>query len=800
MIVWLALIVLGGVWFVTNAITERGRALRAAEFRVQTLSELALENVHRLLEGADTALTAIAIMVGGSPDWDELSRDRALWQALHDMGKSLSAVPRLTVADADGMIRIHGDQFAITPVWVGDRDYFSHHRDHASPAPFMGVPIIGRITQSPLLPFSRRLSRADGTFAGLVNANIEPRAFLDLFVSMRVEEGGFFVLQRGDGTILARSPVIDGLIGRRVDDVQQHPGVTGGLPSGTAVTVSPVDGVNRITAFKRLEGYDLVLIAGLPVARVLAPWWRQTLRMAGVFGVGFVVLTGLLVLLMLRRHTADKVQERLRASEENLRQAQAVAKLGYYVYDMVADRWVSSDILDGIFDIDAAYPRTAAGWLALVAPAMRPEMTRYLQEIAAGQHDFEREYQIIRHGDGLWRWVTGVGRVEYDGDGQPIRLVGTIQDVTEQRLDRERLRSSEEKLRSLFDLAPLGIALTDLDGHFLEANRAFHAIVGYSLEQLNRLSYWDLTPQSYAEQEERQLECLRTQGRYGPYEKEYITRSGRPVPVVLNGVLVNGGDGNSYIWSIVEDITERKKAHEALRDKAAELVRSNTELEQFAYVASHDLREPLRMVSSYVDLLGRRYGDRLDEDAREFIAFAKDGATRMDHLVVDLLEYSRIGRRTRSMAAVRLDTVLDRVTLALQAKITETGARIVMPPPPLPTVLGDGEELTRLLQNLIGNAVKYRAPERAPVVTVGVERQGPFWDVSVDDNGIGIDPQYFERIFLIFQRLHKRGEYEGTGIGLAICKKIVEHHGGRIWLESTPGKGSAFHVTLPAVD
>jgi len=228
----------------------------------------------------------------------------------------------------------------------------------------------------------------------------------------------------------------------------------------------------------------------------------------------------------------------------------------------------------------------------------------------------------------------------------------------------------------------------------------------------------------------------------------------------------------------------------------AMLQASNAELEQFAYVASHDLREPLRMVGSYVGLLERRLGPSLDDETRQFIAYAADGARRMDRLILDLLDYSRIGRRGQPMAQVDLGPVLAEAVGNLGVAIADAGA-VVEVADGLPTVWGSRGELVRLFQNLIGNAVKYRSPERKPVVGVTVRgRDGGGWVLAVSDNGIGIEQQYFERIFGIFQRLHARNEYEGTGIGLAVCRKIVERHGGRIWLESSPGEGSIFLVTL----
>lgn len=261
--------------------------------------------------------------------------------------------------------------------------------------------------------------------------------------------------------------------------------------------------------------------------------------------------------------------------------------------------------------------------------------------------------------------------------------------------------------------------------------------------------------------------------------------------------------GGGFV-STYSDITGLKRAEAALEEKAHalesaldELRRSNTELEQFAYVASHDLQEPLRMVGSYCQLLARRYKDKLGEDGLEFIGYAVDGAERMQKLINDLLMYSRVGTRGKTPAPVALEKTLAAVEQNLKIAIEESGGRVTHDP--LPAIVGDDVQMIQLFQNLIGNALKFRG-DAAPAVHVGVaEEPGDQGRVriSVRDNGIGIEPAYFERIFLIFQRLHERGKYPGTGIGLAVCKKIVERHGGTISVASTPGAGSTFSFTLP---
>ncbi len=259
------------------------------------------------------------------------------------------------------------------------------------------------------------------------------------------------------------------------------------------------------------------------------------------------------------------------------------------------------------------------------------------------------------------------------------------------------------------------------------------------------------------------------------------------------------------LLNILEDLNqsseELRKAHDVLelrvKERTAELARSNAELEQFAYIASHDLQEPLRMISSYVQLLERRYKGKLDRDADEFIVFASEGALRMQRMINDLLAYSRVGTRGKSFVEVDLEVVLAQALENLHLVIKEK--KVVVTHDPLPAAYGDGGQLTQVFQNLMDNAVKFRR-EEAPRVHISAELKGKEIICGVSDNGIGIAPEFVNRLFVLFQRLHTRKEYPGTGLGLAICKRIVERHGGKIWVESKPGEGSVFYFTIPATE
>jgi len=254
--------------------------------------------------------------------------------------------------------------------------------------------------------------------------------------------------------------------------------------------------------------------------------------------------------------------------------------------------------------------------------------------------------------------------------------------------------------------------------------------------------------------------------------------------------------GSKLYTAIVRDITERQRSEAELAKKADELGRSNRDLEQFAYVASHDLQEPLRMVASYTQLLAERYRGKLDENADKYIGYAVEGALRMQALIQDLLTFSRLGRNGHGRAPTDCNVVFDQAVQNLQAAIQESQASITHDP--LPVVAADRFQLVQLFQNLIGNAIKFRGSD-TPAISVSAEKQADGWTFAVADNGIGIAPEHKDAIFVIFQRLHTRAEYSGNGIGLAICKKIAEQHGGRIWVDSESGRGSTFHFTLPVI-
>jgi PAS domain S-box-containing protein len=368
-------------------------------------------------------------------------------------------------------------------------------------------------------------------------------------------------------------------------------------------------------------------------------------------------------------------------------------------------------------------------------------------------------------------------------------------------IGRERQDASEAKFRGLLESAPDGVVIVDAAGLIQIVNRQTEVLFGFPRAELLGQPVEVLLPERFRGRHIGHRSAYQSDPHTRPMgaglELIGLRRDGSEFPVEISLSPMTSEDGAALIISNIRDVTTRKIADERLRAAAAELARSNAELEQFAYVASHDLQEPLRMVASYTQLLARRYQGRLDADADEFIAFAVDGARRMQELINDLLTYSRVGTRALQLETVDSNHLVDQVVGDLAPAIRESKAEVTRDD--LPVLQGDPTQLRQLFQNLIANGIKFQRPDEAPRVHVSATREQGAWTFSVSDNGIGIEPQYKERIFALFQRLHTRADYPGTGIGLAICKKIVERHGGQIRVESAPGHGTIFQFTLPGL-
>ena len=405
-----------------------------------------------------------------------------------------------------------------------------------------------------------------------------------------------------------------------------------------------------------------------------------------------------------------------------------------------------------------------------------------------------RDYELeIRHHDGRVTPVRYNASLYRDQAGEVAGVFAAARDVSAVQRAQAELRRAGAYTRSLIEASPDPLVTIALDGKITDVNTATEQATGRTRQELIGTDFCDYFTDPQRAREGYQ-QAFR-EGRVHDYELEIRHRGGHLTTVLYNASVYRDETGAvAGVFAAARNITKRKLAEEALARQTAELERSNAELQQFAYVASHDLQEPLRAVASFTKLLGERYQGKLDSDADDFIGFAVDGARRAQRLIQDLLAYSRVGSRAAPFVAADCEAVLGEALANLAAALEESGGAVTHEP--LPTVAADATQLGQVFQNLIGNALKFHGAQ-PPRVHVSAERDGGGWRFSVRDNGIGIESRFADQIFAVFQRLHTSAEYPGTGIGLAITKKIVNRHGGRIWVESQPGQGSTFFFTIP---
>jgi len=448
----------------------------------------------------------------------------------------------------------------------------------------------------------------------------------------------------------------------------------------------------------------------------------------------------------------------------------------------------------------------------VVHPEDRNLYTNHVQHFEDERHE-EIEFRIITR-NGQIKWLTHTCAPLYMQDKFLGRRINN-RDITDRKTAEEALRESYERIEDLYNNAPCGYHSLDRDGIFVRINDTELRWLGYPRhEVITKMKFSDIiTPDSLRTFEEA-FPIFKSRGWIKDLEFEMVRKDGTLLPVLLSASAIKDEKGNFIMSrSTMFDITELKRIEEeltkyrehledlvkqrtsALEKMTHELARSNADLQQFAYAASHDLQEPLRTVAGFVKLLERRYKGKLDEKADEFINYTCEGVERMQLLIKDLLIYSQVDTKERVFKPINSSVALESAIRSLRSAIEENEAKVTYDP--LPTVMADASQMSRLFQNLIGNAIKF-CNEPPVRVHVSAKQKGDEWIFSVHDNGIGIEPEQADRIFVIFQRLHSREEYPGTGIGLAICKRIVERHGGRLWVDSELGKGSTFYFTLSA--
>ncbi|TCV87437.1 PAS domain S-box protein [Sulfurirhabdus autotrophica] len=529
--------------------------------------------------------------------------------------------------------------------------------------------------------------------------------------------------------------------------------------------------------------------------------------------------------------TRKQTEQKLLESERKFRSLAESAAVGIFIYQNNQFRYVNprAETLSGYTHNELL----RIGFMDIIHPDFQNDikmrMIKRMQGLEAHTAGYETKI-ITKQGNSKWLYIT-TATIEYEGK---MAGLGTAYDITEQKQAEQALQENERYNRMLFESSPIGLALCKLDGTLVDINQAFADILGRSIEDTLRLTYWAITPEKYANQEQEQLVSLNETGKYGPYEKEYIHQDGHLVPVLLSGLYVEKG-GERFIWSSVENITKRKQAENALNElnikleqrvaertaeietanallqfskesirklnieltkRAEDLEASNQEMEAFSYSVSHDLRAPLRAVQGFAQALLEDYGTKLDATGQDFAQRIIDASSRMDLLIQDLLAYSRLSRIELIAKPIDLVNVVAEAISQIQIQIKESHAQISVIKP-MPAAFGNRQTLVQVIANLLSNAIKFVSPGTSPQIRVWAETRYPNIRIWIEDNGIGLPAEHMGRIFQVFERLHGIETYPGTGIGLAIVKKGMERMGGSSGVESEVGKGSLFWLELP---
>lgn len=490
-------------------------------------------------------------------------------------------------------------------------------------------------------------------------------------------------------------------------------------------------------------------------------------------------------------HRIKESEERLQNALNLLQEAQRISRIGSWEWILKTNTINWTDELYRIYGREREnFEASFENFIACIHPAERDYVNGVIQKAYQDKQAFSFSHRIVKP-DGTESFLDCKGNVYVGEDGSLLRMTGTAQDVTE-------LKKAEQKitqLASIVEFSSDAIISKTTEGYVTSWNKQAEKLFGYSEKEMLGKHISIIFPEGHENEEDMILKEIKSGYALLNYETERRKKNGQVFPISATISPIKDPSGKIIgVSKIARDITERKAAEEKLLAYTKVLEQKNKETEQFAYVASHDLQEPLRTITNYIGLFDRKYKGKLDEHADTYIGFIDSASRRMQVLITDLLEYTRI-ETDKAQHEVDCNIVLSEIRKDMEAIIEETQAQIISDK--LPVITGHYSRLKSLFQNLISNAIKFRKPGEQPVVEVRVKDKGKHWLFEIRDNGIGIEKAYYDKIFKIFQRLHSRKEYQGTGIGLAHCKKIVDLRGGQIWVESEFGKGSSFYFTLP---
>lgn len=799
------------------------------QHRLQTQARVIASNIELQLESTNLALTSVITDMASLRGHEIVKLTNRRLQALTD---GMPGIRTMFVLDAEGTM-VASNREELIGRNFRKRDYFTIPAKDNNPNILYISPPFKTVLGAFLINVSRVMPASDGSFNGVVSAALDPEYFHVLLSSVLYAPDMWSSISHGDGIRFMIVPVKEGQAGKNLaqpgtfftrhrESGRHESMLTGKSPNFSSERVVAT---HTVLPQKVLLDKPLYVVCSRDCLAIYESWRSNALKQAVVFVLVSFAVGSSLVLLQRRQRglafLAARAQELINLRMNLMEHAvthdmqnlltQALdevcrlsgSPVGFY-------HFVESD--QQTISLQAWSTRTVNEFCTAGGRGRHCQIDEagvWADCIRRRQPVIHNDYASLSNGKGLPEGhapviremvvpifrtelvvaILGVGNKPDDYTDQDIEFVTNLADVIWEIVERKRIEEERHKMglryQTLQSVARDGIHILDQYGNLIESNAAFRRMLGYAAEEELQLNASEWEVGIHREELPAKIQEL----IHAPtiFETRHRRRDGTIFDVEVNvcGVQL---EGEWYLYASSRDISRRKEMED-------NLARSNRELEQFAYVASHDLQEPLRKIAGFTELLANRYKGTLDEKSESYMAYIVDGATRMRTLINDLLSYSRIMHSTRELAGTDCCAVVARVLRDLEPAIKENNVEVVCGT--LPVVQADQIQLGQLFQNLIGNAIKYRGTA-APKITISAIRQQNEWLISIADNGIGIAPEFYERVFVIFQRLHTRAEYPGTGIGLAVCRKIVERHGGKIRVESTEGSGSTFFFTLPA--
>lgn len=777
--------------------TERERIIQSKIQENDNLARVFGEHVARTIRAAEITLREIA------SEYQRYGRKFDLVQYAKNRSIYLDPYIGLSIIDEKGDRILGGTPLPPETVNLSKTPDYHHHAQHDAAGLFISAPRRGAITGKWTIFFSIRINNANGAFAGYANVGMDPSYFSRIYSELDLGKDSVVALVGRDGIIRVRSVGTDVTAGQNVSGAELFRQLAA-ADRGSYISPAVIDQVIRLFSYRALKDYPLAVVVGQSQAVALADYERR--RSAHQLAAGaitaVILCLGLFALLQIAR--AARESEARRRSELQLNEAQRIAQIGSWELDLATNKFTWSDEIFRIFEIDQS--KFGATYEAFLN-AIHPEDREAVNNAYTGSLKTREPYQITHRllmTDGRIKYVHERCESEFDAEGKPLKSMGTVQDITD-------LKHAEQQARRLSNIVEGSlneIYVFDANSlNFIMVNQGARTNLGYTTEELRKLTPVDLKPEHTPESFATLVAPLRTGAQHLiQFSTVHRRKDGSIYPVEVHLQMFSDESPPVFV-AVIIDITERRRAEIALnelnrdleqrvRERTAALESANKELEAFNYSVAHDLRSPLRAIDGYSQLLLTEQASRLDDEGRGFLQNIMHATRHMGQLIDDLLAYSRLERRDMQIKPVDPRALIESLLAERDDEIKARGMAVTVTVPSSP-VTADREGLAMALRNLLENALKFTRDVPQPVIEIGGRDTATTRILSVRDNGIGFDMEYRDKIFGIFQRLHRSEDYPGTGVGLAIVKKAMERMGGRVWAESAPGKGATFYLEIP---